>query len=264
MIETVTGPSGGRDLVLIAGELPTEQEWQWIGDQDLWVNVLQLPGAATSLQPLLPWERHIKHLTINSSSCSDLRDLPSFSNLESLAVGGRITRLPRGYVPQGLRDFAGPYSGFEELIAGSPLARIKVALNSKPLGAVTPTVRELIVTSARQLTTLDAMADLSHLRGLVIHGATDLDVAAIVRLRDLTSLMFENCTRLGSAGSIAGLPRLKSLILEDIQTIDGLENPALLKMPVRVIGKHPFDKQFRERVGSNWMLPPGSEARQKG
>lgn len=249
---------GGRNLAIINGELPDESEWREIESRDLGLNVLAMPGQASDLGPLLPWALRIRHLYVNSYTCSDLRLLPSFASLESLALGGRVTKRPADYRPAALRLYSGPLKGFESTMGAPSIRILKLIMNgASSLPELADSLEDLSLLSARAVRRLDLQHN-QKLSSLKVHGARELSLQGLPQ--SLRTLHLEQCAEVADAEAVLDMQHLEDFWLEDIGRFHPLEGLEGLRARVRVVGRSPFDANFRARMPSNWTFPPGSRA----
>lgn len=256
-MNVIVAPTGDL-ILLIEGELPTPDEWDEVFSAGYNINVLSMPGGASTLDGLLPVAERITSIAINSYSCSDLRALERMKNLESLVVGGRVTAAPNlERLP--LESFLGPVKKFESVLDLPSIRTLKLRSPSSLPRKITAPVEDLSIASARNLAGLDVVEDPSKLKKLEVRGPRSLDLGMISEMPNLERAMFQDCKELTSARVLAHAPSLNRLFLENCPKIDDLPELVTLRARVNVIGKNPFHQALRDLADRVlWVFPPGA------
>ena len=262
MVEFLTTPSLPRGVALIEGKLPSRREWERIFREDLWVNVLRMPGTAVDLRRLRPYADRIRHLMVNSASCRDLRDVALMSELRSLAVGGLVDVGADLAVLASLETFGGPTEAFDGVLDHPNLTHLAITWNEPSRLEIAAPLTDLDVEGSRAVTRLPVLARPERLRRLAISGAGRLSLAGVRAFRGLEQIELSSCASLTDIGEILRLLALRSLALDSCPVIDDFSELSRLEgASVLVIGRNPFDRDFREEVtgrgSSQWVFPPG-------
>jgi hypothetical protein len=261
MVEFLVPPGLPRGIALIEGKLPSRREWKRIFDEDLWVNVLQMPRAAGDLGALRPYAGRIHHLMVNSASCRDLSEVALMSELRSLAVGGLVDVGADLSALGNLEWFGAPIDAFDGVLNHPNLKIIRTTWNTASRLEITAPLIDLQLDESRALTGLPAVSHPGRLRRLAIDGPARFSLVGAHLLVGLEQIEISNCAALTDVGGISRLPALQSLTLDNCPDIEAFwELSRLEGVRVRVGRHNPFNAGFRDevtaRASSTWVFPP--------
>jgi hypothetical protein len=250
-----------RGIALIEGKLPSRREWKRIFDEDLCVNVLQMPRGAGDLGRLRPYAGRIRHLMVNSASCRDLSDIVLMSELRSLAIGGLVDVGADLSTLRNLEWFGAPIDAFDGVLNHPNLMVMRTTWNTARRLEITAPLVDLQLDESRALTDLPAISHPERLRRLAIDGPARFSLGGAHLLMGLEQIEISNCAALTDVGEISRLPLLKSLTLDNCPDIEGFwELSRLEGVHVRVGRRNPFNAGFRDEVrarpSSTWVFPP--------
>jgi len=237
LVEFLTTPTD--TIAVIDGALPNTSEWSTIARENVLVNVLSMPGRADSLAPIVPFAGFISRLAVNSSTCTDLRDLESFPDLTWLLVGGVVRQHPNPAALRSLERFGGDPHLLPGIIGLSSIAWLKIKWHAGILDAVSESTTDLTLTEAGRLESFAGIDRLKNLRSLTIHGARNLSLSGLRRLEALEVLVLHTAKRTQDISEILHMPRLSAITLDDCPVIDQVEAGQCFVGKVSVIGRNP-------------------------
>lgn len=216
------------------------------------IHVLSMPSGEESLAFLAPVSDQIIRLNVTDWACRDARIISELTNLEELSI---VTTDPRYDVDFSrlakLRSYSGRssrhYASALELEGLSTVGLDGPSDDYLRLVRSEPT--DVGLFSARNVTRLPQGENWHRLENFELHGSGSFDVGSLKGAGDLRRIEFDSVKKLVGLSTLADLPRLDELVIENCTA--GEEADALASLGDRrvlIIGpKVPVDRDFIAR-----------------
>ncbi len=262
-METVEVPGAGT-LVIVDGELPSDEEWGQIQKYGWTVNVLSLPGRSDNLDPLRPYFGFVERLAINSSSVTHLDGLVEMPHLHVLAIGGAVHSMIDGRKLVNLEEFDGPVESFEGITDLPGLRRLGLDWPRKAIDQIGAPLETLRIRQPKGSFHLPLLSHPRRLNLLRLQSARLVDLTDLEPFQNLEELVLDGCRSVVGSGVLLKLRNLKRVVLDDCPDIEDWRQLLQLNgVETMVVGRNPFTQSFRDAAvelsQSEWSFPPGAK-----
>ena len=250
MLKLIEYPRSPVPYAVLEGRLPTRREIEDIKSRGLGMHWMSVPDENLDLVFLQEYSSFLQYLSISDGRCRDVRPVTELGLLRglSLEVDQRVD------VDLTVLDYLESFHGYHrrfESVAGC--ARLKVLALQQARGADLATlagpIEYLELIDAKALRTLPVFRQPEHLTLLWILGSRELSLSGISENVNLQTVSLESCGQVTDADELLKLPHLAEVGLIGCREIHPRDE--LLKLQgceISVLGRNPFDSEFRERA----------------
>lgn len=253
---------------VIMGAMPSSGDWAEIEAEGYGIRLFDYPGT---IESLLPYSRHFRHLNVTAGPTTDLHVLPRMTQLELLFIAGVINEVLDLSPLTNLHTFgAGQAHRVTGVFDNPALRKLFVTWGSHKWAPIEAPLTQCTIRSAQKLANVTSLklAHPEELLELQIYDGKSLSLEGIGELSAIRRLSFTSC-KLSNASALQELPMLEYIYLEDC-TLDELRSVSELRdLKVKVVGRHPFGRDLvaaavNGGLLADWEFPPRDVARITG
>lgn len=223
-----------RDRLLVVEGTPPEN-WAELAEQALALNVFMLPRSEADMAVVHGLMRSMRDVVVTCSIWSDVSFMEESTVLEEAAFWPPPERSPRLPETSRLRSFAGGADKAWQSLREYPRLE-ELYLEGGHFGWVEGApwrLRRVEFTKARRVRSIPDIEELSQMRELHLHGATDVDASALATLPALRLAAFAGGRRVVLPEVWPADASVRALDFVNVREIVNAE--ALLSSPVESI-----------------------------